>query len=235
MGLCYPGFFPVKNQKSHPKKGRKHTTCRTSRKLGRVWEKLPNGHGNFAGFLRNIAFDTYVPKACSCPPTIGDKKVTNSGCQCERSLKSNIHKLIKLEVSGWSLAYQRIVVIFLYLLTYPRLVQVESSIRNGMHGARGITSIIQKRPSIQSTKLYAKFANHSTKDQLKLQIHGQLFKKSIYFGRKFRSVCRFLGHSITPPPPPKKRGGAPRIMHDLPIHRSSDDNQAPVTLLARGS
>ena len=40
MGLCYPGIFPVKNQKSHPKKGRKHTTCRTSGKLGTVWEKL---------------------------------------------------------------------------------------------------------------------------------------------------------------------------------------------------
>lgn len=116
--------------------------------------------------------------------------------------KSNIHKLIKLEVYGWSLAYQRIVVIFLYLLTYPRLVQ--SSIRNGMHGARGITSIIQKRPSIQSTKLYAKFANHSTKDQLKLQIQTNCLKKSIYFGWKFRGVCRFLGHSIKPPPQEKR-------------------------------
>ena len=100
--------------------------------------------------------------------------------------KSNIHKLIKLEVYGWSLAYQRIIVIFLYLLTYPRLVQ--SSIRNGMHGARGITLIIQKHPSIQSTKLYAKFANHSTKDQLKLQIQTDCLKKSIYFGWKLRGV-----------------------------------------------
>ena len=46
---------------------------------------------------------------------------------------------------------------------------------------------------------------------------------------------QIFGSLHNPTPSPQKKGGAPRFMHDLPIDRSSDDSQAPVTLLARGS
>ena len=162
MGLCYPGFFPI------PKREENIQPAELRGSLGRFGRSC-----NLCKvILKDFSGILYLMRMClKVVPAlqrsgIKRSRIESSGCQCERSVSptytnSSTHQ----EVYGWSVAYQRIVVIFLFLLTYPRLVQVKHPQRHARRSGHNLKDS-SKRPSIQSTKLIGKLANHSTKDQL---------------------------------------------------------------------